>query len=83
MTEGMGLPGGPIHLHLIGFRPEDFAPGAKIEIRLSAEAFAQLLEHGVTGAVESANLVLTKQGAEVRDSLGRLNIKEVVLSRIE
>jgi hypothetical protein len=83
MTEGMGLPRGPIHLYLIGFRPDGFASGAKIEIQLSAEAFAQLLEHGTTGAVESANLVLTEQGAEVSDSSGRLNIKEVLVSRIK
>jgi hypothetical protein len=83
MTEGMGLPRGPIHLNLIGFRPDGFASGAKIEIQLSAEAFAQLLEHGATGAVESANLVLTEQGAEVRDSSGQLNIKEVMVSRIK
>jgi hypothetical protein len=83
MAKDMGLPGGPVHLSLIGFRPDGFAPGVKIEILLSAEAFAQLLEHGATGAVENSNLVLTEQGAEVRDSSGQLNIKEVMVSRIE
>ncbi len=81
MTEGMGLPDGPIHLHLVGFRPDGFSPGAKIEIRLSAEAFTQLLEHGATGAVEAANLVLTQQDAQLQDSAGQLKITEIVIER--
>jgi hypothetical protein len=68
-------------VHLAGFRPDGLSPGAKIEIRLSAEAFAQLLEHGATGAVESANLVLTQQGAQVQDSSGELNVKEILIER--
>ena len=58
MTAGMGLPSAP-YTSLVGFRPDGCTPGAKIEIQLSAEAFAQLLEHGATGAVASVNLVLT------------------------
>jgi hypothetical protein len=81
MTEGMGVPKGPIHVHLVGFRPDGFLPGAKIDIRLSIEAFAQLLEHGATSAVETANLVLTQQDAQVQDSSGQLNIKEIVIER--
>jgi hypothetical protein len=41
MTEGMGLPDGPVHLHLVGFRPDSFSPSAKIEIRLSWLSSAQ------------------------------------------
>jgi hypothetical protein len=81
MTEGMGLPDGPIHVHLVGFRPDGFSPGAKIDIRLSAEAFAQLLGDGATGAAETANLVLTQQDAQVQDSFGQLEIKEIVIER--
>ena len=66
MTERMGLPGGPIHLNLIGFDPYGLLREPRSKSSCPPRPFAQLLEHGATGAVESANLVLTEQGAEVR-----------------
>lgn len=85
MTEGNGLHPGDVHIEVTGIRRNDSQGvphvGARIMIRLSADAFAQLAERGVVGAQAGRNLVVTQHRAEIRDAAGQLSVVEVDIGR--
>ncbi|MBA3743343.1 hypothetical protein [Sporichthya sp.] len=85
MVQGDGLHPGDVHIEVTGIRTDDSQGlphvGARIMIRLSADAFDQLVERKVVGAKAGRNLVVTQHRAEIRDAAGQLSIVEVDIGR--
>jgi hypothetical protein len=85
MSQGDGLQPGDIHIEVTGIRSNDShgVPhvGARIMIRLSADAFDRLVERKVVGAKAGRNLVVTQHRAEIRDAAGQLSVVEVDIGR--